>query len=1053
MYLPKKIYDMKSLFISILMVLFLGISITLNAQKTNVSQNRVEIPRLTEDFQDGLKFRNIGPFRGGRSAAVTGSVMNPLKFYFGSTGGGVWKTKDGGQTWENISDGFFGGSIGAIAVAPSDENVIYVGGGEKTVRGNVSFGYGAYKSVDEGKTWKSIGLEKAKHISRIRINPKDPDIIYAAVMGDLYKPGPDRGVYKSRDGGAHWKRVLFANDDAGAVDLIMDPNNHRILYASTWNIRRTPYSLSSGGVGSGLWKSVDEGETWTNISNNEGFPEGVLGIIGVSVSPVNPEKIYAIVEADEGGLFVSEDAGETWSKKNSDRNLRQRAWYYSRVYASPGDENMVYVLNVSYHKSTDGGSTFKRYGAPHGDHHDLWIDPNDPKRMIIGDDGGAQISFDGGENWSTYMNQPTAQFYRITTDNHFPFRIYGAQQDNSTVRILHRTDGSAITEKDWESTAGGESAHLAVDPLNNDIVYGGSYGGFLVRQDHSNGQSRAINVWPDNPMGYGAEGMKYRFQWNFPIFFSPHNKKKLYAASNHLHISLDEGQSWKTISPDLTRNDPEKLKSSGGPITQDNTGVEYYCTIFAACESPYEEDLIWTGSDDGRIHISRDAGQQWVDVTPKMAPEWLMYNSIDPDPFVDGGAYVAGTLYKEGDYQPYLFQTKDYGKTWTKIVNGIPQEHFTRVLRADPSIPGLLYAGTETGLYISFNDGKNWEPFQMNLPIVPITDLAIKENKLLVATQGRSFWILDDLTVIRQLATNQNDPIVQLFKPEDAWRYGPVIGNRKSLTNGQNHPGGVQIYYHLRNEIADSLEIRMEILDQEGKIIKSLSSKDADRKNRLDAKKGLNLITWDMKYKDAEGFDGLIMWAGSLTGPTALPGDYSVRLNIGIDEYNQEFRISSNPNSPASLQDLQDQFDFLLQARDTLSQVHIAIRDIRILRKSLNAWLVKINEEESGELAQKVKGILSEIKQIEENLYQTKNQSNQDPLNYPIKLNNKLAHLASLVSIGDNPPTQQSYQLLEELYNAIGHEMEHWKLIKTEKLLELEKDISASDLPLLPRFD
>ena len=573
------------------------------------------VPAPAEDYYSSVEWRSIGPYRGGRSCAVTGVPGKPNLFYFGATGGGVWKSLDGGRSWENISDGFFGGSIGSIAVAPSDNNVIYVGGGEKTVRGNVSSGYGMWKTVDGGKTWTSLGLDKSRHISRIRIHPDNPDIVYAAIMGNLYAPNTERGVFKSTDGGKTWNKTLYINDEVGVVDLCQDPNNARILYASSWRIKRTPYSLESGGPGSGLFKSTDMGETWTEITGNEGLPTGVWGISGVAVSHTTSDRVYALIENDKGGIYRSDDGGKTWEQVNESRSLRQRAWYYTRIYTDTHNPDGVYVVNVNYHKSTDGGKTFTSGRAPHGDHHDLWIAPEDPSRMIMGDDGGAQVTYDGGETWSTYHNQPTSQFYRVTTDNAFPYRIYAAQQDNSTVRIAHRTNGRVIGEDDWEPTAGGESAHIAVDPTNSDIVYGGSYGGYLTRVDHANKTSRAINVWPDNPMGYGAEGMKYRFQWNFPIFFSQHDPKKLYTGSNHLHMSTDEGHSWTIVSPDLTRNEPDKLKSSGGPITQDNTGVEYYCTIFAAAESPISEGLLWVGSDDGLVHVSRDGGENWTNVT------------------------------------------------------------------------------------------------------------------------------------------------------------------------------------------------------------------------------------------------------------------------------------------------------------------------------------------------------------------------------------------------------------------------------------------------------
>ncbi|MDB4059273.1 glycosyl hydrolase, partial [bacterium] len=722
------------------------------------ASNQTYSQEIDSDQYSALEYRLLGPFRGGRSAAVTGVPNKPDLYYFGAAGGGVWKTENGGDQWKNISDGYFGGSIGSITVSTSDPNVIYVGGGEKTVRGNVSSGYGIWKSIDAGKSWSFSGLKNSRHIPRISVDPNNHNIVYAGVLGDIYKSSDDRGLYKSINGGKSWKKILYSNEDSGIVDLIIDPTNSRIIYASTWNVRRTPYSLSSGGDGSALWKSEDSGKTWKEISTNDGFPNTTLGIIGVTVSPVNSNKVWAMVEnKDKGGLYLSNDGGKSWNIVNSERKLRQRAWYYTRVYADTQDENLVYVLNVRYHKSIDGGKNFKTYNAPHGDHHDLWISPEDPKRMIIGDDGGAQVSYDRGENWSTYMNQPTAQFYRVTTDNHFPFRIYAAQQDNSTIRLNHRSAGRSIGESDWESTAGGESAHIAVDPLNNEIVYGGSYDGFLSRVNHTTKSLRSISVWPDNPMGHGAQGMKYRFQWNFPIIFSKHNPKKLYTFSNQVHVTENEGQSWKIISPDLTKNDAEKLKSSGGPITQDNTSVEYYCTIFAAQESPLTEGLIWVGSDDGLIHVTKNGGESWSNVTPKNLPEWTMINSIEPSAFDPGTCYVAGTKYKTGDFKPYLYKTTDYGKSWSKITNGIHEEHFTRVLREDPANKNILYTGTETGMYISFNAGKSWNEFQLNLPIVPITDLAIKNNSLVVATQGRSLWMIDDLTVLHQSYINSLD--------------------------------------------------------------------------------------------------------------------------------------------------------------------------------------------------------------------------------------------------------------------------------------------------------
>ncbi|RAJ17982.1 VPS10 domain-containing protein [Olleya aquimaris] len=1022
---------LKSLFFLFLIL----ISTLSNAQTVNVS-----------DYS-GLEYRLLGPFRGGRSAAVTGVPNQPNLYYFGSTGGGIWKTLDGGRSWDNISDGFFGGSIGAIAVAKSDPNVIYVGGGEKTVRGNVSSGYGVYKSVDAGQSWESIGLKNSRHIPRIAIDPTDFNTVYAGVLGNIYTPTQERGVYKSTDGGKTWKKTLFVNDQAGVVDLLIDPTNPRILYASTWRVQRTPYSLSSGGEGSALWKSTDKGETWTEISKNEGFPDSTLGIMGVTVSPLNNQRVWAIIEnKDKGGLYRSDDGGATWKQVNSERKLRQRAWYYTRVYADTKDVDVVYVLNVRYHKSTDGGKTFETYNAPHGDHHDLWIAPEDPNRMIIGDDGGAQVTYDGGETWSTYHNQPTSQFYRVTTDNHFPYRIYAAQQDNSTIRISHRTEGWSISEDDWESTAGGESAHIAVDPEDNDIVYGGSYDGFLTRKNHRTGTVRAINVWPDNPMGHGAEGMKYRFQWNFPIIFSKHNPNRLYTFSQHVHVTENEGQSWQIISPDLTRNDPEKLKSSGGPITQDNTSVEYYCTIFAAQESPLVEGLLWVGSDDGLIHVTKDGGKNWENVTPKGMPDWMMINSIEPSHFDAGTCYVAGTKYKTGDFTPYLYKTTDYGKSWKKITTGIPSEHFTRVLREDPKQKGLLYAGTETGLYVSFNDGKNWQSFQLNLPIVPITDLTIKDNNLIVATQGRSLWILDDLSVIHQLSkSNLND--VQLFQPKPTYRMRGGF-SKNSKTTGTNHPNGVMTYFNLKNYKPED-EVSLTYFDTKGDTIKTVSTTNK-KKDKLEVKKGLNQFIWDMTYEGAEKLDGMILWWASLDGPRAIPGTYKVALNVNGTSTTQPFTIVANPNAESTQSDMEQQFMFIKDINQTIDNAHKAIKKMRHVSKQLSAFETQYKEDESlKDLLEKAKSLKEQFTKIEEALYQTKNRSGQDPLNFPIRLTNKLGHLNSLVRMGDFAPTEQDIAVKNELTSKINKQLETFNSIITDEVSAFNKAFNAKQLNYL----
>ena len=1032
---------------ALLLVLFL-FPACINAQRKKKSSTvSVQYP---EDLYSSLDYRLVGPFRGGRSAAVTGVPGEPNLFYFGATGGGVWKTLDGGRTWSNISDGYFGGSIGAVEVAKSDPNVIYVGGGEKTLRGNVSSGYGIWKTENGGKTWESAGLKNSRHVPRIKVHPTDYNTVYAAVLGNIYKPTKERGIYKSTDGGKNWKQVLFVNDQAGAVDLTMDPNNPRILYASTWRAQRTPYSLSSGGAGSALWKSTDSGETWTEISKNEGFPKDTLGIMGVTVSPKNSERVWAIVENKEkGGLYRSDDGGKKWTQVNSERKLRQRAWYYTRLYADTEDEDVVYVLNVRYHKSTDGGKTFNTFNAPHGDHHDLWIAPEDSKRMIIGDDGGAQISYDGGETWSTYYNQPTAQFYRVTTDNAFPYRIYVAQQDNSTLRINHRSDGGSIDESDWEPTAGGESAHIAVDPTNNDIVYGGSYDGFLTRVNHDKGTVRGINVWPDNPMGAGAEAMKYRFQWNFPIIFSRHNPKKLYTFSQHVHVSENEGQSWKVLSGDLTRNDPTKLGSSGGPITQDNTSVEYYCTIFAANESPLKEGLLWVGSDDGLVHVSKDGGTSWDNVTPAGIPEWNMINSIEPSAFDEGTCYVAATRYKLGDFQPYLYKTTDYGQTWTKITNGINNEHFTRVVREDPKRKGLLYAGTETGMYISFNDGANWSPFQLNLPIVPITDLTIKDNNLIVATQGRSVWMIDDLTVLHQLDDSKKSANSILYQPKDSYRTKGRAAKKPSKTAGQNHPNGVVTHFYLKN-LSEKDSINLTFTSMAGDTLANYSNSAKKKNKKLEVKKGGNTFVWDTRGKGAEKLEGMIFWWASLDGAKAVPGNYKVHLNVNGNISTETFKIIPDPRAEASVAEMQKQFDFITDINTTIEKAHQSIKKIRKINTQLDAFSSQYKDNEATkELVEKAKAMKERLEEVEKALYQTKNRSNQDPLNFPIKLTNKLGHLNSLVAIDDFPPTEQDIAVKNELTGKINTQLDTFDAVISKELQEFNSAFNSLKLNYL----
>ncbi len=1009
-------------------------------------------PSIDSQFLSKVKYRLVGPWRGGRSGAVTGSYKNKNTFYFGATGGGVWKTTDGGSNWRNISDKFFGGSIGAVAVAPSDESIIYVGEGENTMRGNVSEGLGGmWRTEDGGRTWQNIGLKDGRHIIRILIHPRNPNIVWAAVMGHLFGPNEERGVYKTVDGGKTWKKVLYVNNQTGCSDLVMEPGNPTTFYAGMWRLVRTPYSLESGGEGSGLYKSTDGGETWTNITSKKGLPKGTWGIVGVAVAPSNTDKVYALIENANGGMFMSTDAGDTWTLTSSDNNIRQRAWYYTKVFVDPKNENIVYAPNVGFMRSRDGGRTFQSSNTPHGDHHDLWIDPEDGNRMIVADDGGAQTSFDAGTNWSTYMNQPTAQFYRVSTDNSFPYRILGAQQDNSTIRIKSRTYGSSITELDWEATAGAESGYVVADPLNPDVVYGGNYGGYLSRLDHKTGENRAISVWPDNPMGAGADVLKYRFQWNFPIFFSPNNPKKLYAAGNALFATANEGQSWEQISPDLTTNDKSKQISSGGPITKDNTSVEYYCTIFTAAESPYETDLLWTGSDDGLIHVSKNGGKNWENVTPPGAPKWIMWNCIEADPFKKGAAYFVGTRYKVDDYAPYIYKTEDYGKSWKLIVNGIDKMHFTRALRADQKRQGLLYAGTEFGMYISYDDGTTWKKFQLNLPVVPITDLIIKNNDLVVATQGRAFWVIDDLTPVQQMNTDVVSKNLHVFPVVASYRtQGSGFGNF-GITNrnaGVNPANGTVMHYWVK-DVNDSTKSMITIYNSKRDTIKTFVSDSKDNNRKLEVSKGMNQFVWNMMYPEGERIEGMVLWNGVPGGIKAAPGQYYAKINIGKDSSEVPFTILADPNYKISQADYEDQFNFLTKAKDKFNEVQRAIKDIRTLRSQINEFTGRAGKDLPKEVKQMADSINKQMTAIEETLYQTKAKSSQDVLNYPIRINDKISGVFDAASSGTQAPSKQVKDVFNELSTQADAEIAKLRKIKEVDIPQLNQLIREKSLPVI----
>ncbi len=1029
-------------------------------------------PKTAQKPSDPLKnfrYRLIGPFRGGRVGAVEGVPSQPDVYYFGATGGGVWKTTDAGVNWQNVSDGFFKtGSVGAVAVAESDPNVVYAGMGEETLRGNVSSGDGVYKSTDAGKTWKFVGLGDTRQISRVRVNPKNPDIVYVAALGHLWANNEERGIFRSKDGGKTWQKILYRDDKTGASDLVLDPNNPNILYAGFWQINRTPYSMNGGGDGSGMFKSIDGGDSWTEISSNKGLPSGVLGKINIAVSPVNSQRIWAMVEAKDGGLYRSDDGGENWQKVSDNPNIKQRPWYFNRIYADTQNAETVYVLNVGFFKSSDGGRNFTNVSVPHSDNHDLWIAPNDSNRMIESNDGGANVSSDGAKTW-TEQDQPTAQFYRVVLDNDFPYNMYGAQQDNSTVRIASRSNSFAITDKDWYDVGGGESGWIAPLPTDSSIVFAGSYDGLLTRDDHRTGQQKNVDVYPDNAMGAGADVQKYRFQWSYPIMFSPHQTNgvyPLYTAANVLFRSMNQGASWEAISPDLTRNDKSRQKSSGGPITQDNTSIEYYDTIFTVSESPVQAGIIWTGSDDGLVQVTRDNGKNWTNVTPKDLPEWVQINAIDASPFDAGTAYVAATNYKNDDDRPFLYKTNDYGKTWKKIINGIPNDAFTRVVREDPNRKGLLVAGTETGIYYSPNDGENWQSLQLNLPIVPITDLAFhkREKDLVVATQGRAFYVLDNLPVLYDLPAAQNADFY-LFKPKDAYRTagGGGFPLAATATVGANPPNGIVVNYYLKAK--PTKEISLEFLDQSGKSIRKFTQRidanrnapEADAPTRrgggdapIPTENGFNSFVWNYRYPNATNIPGLILWGGSLAGPRIVPGNYQVRMTVdGKEISTQSFALKADPRLSTTAEDFAKQFDLMSKINAKLSETHNAILEIRDVKKQLEDLTGRMKSPDQKDLRDKAGEITKNLTAVEEELNQTKIKSGQDALNYPIKLNNKLAALSSSVDGSDDAPTAQSYEVYNDLAAKIDVQLARLAEIKSKDIAEFNRQFAAKNLPVI----
>lgn len=1043
----------------------------------------------------GLTWRLIGPYRGGRVLAVSGVVGDPHTYYFGATGGGVWKTTDGGLTWHPMTDKVKGmsPSIGAIAVAPSDPNVIYAATGEACIRGDIIDGNGVYKSTDAGKTWNFVGLRDTRAIGRIAVDPKNADIVYVAALGHPFGPNVERGIFRTTDGGKTWSKVLYKDENSGGIDLSLDPANPNIIFASLWQARRSPWGLDSGGPGSGLYRSTDGGTTWKHLTGH-GLPDGILGRIGVAVA-YNGNRVWALIEADKGGLFRSDDGGDTWTLINSDRQYRQRAFYYTHVFADSGNSDGVYVLNTGMYHSNDGGRTFRPIRVPHGDNHGFWVDPNDAKRMIESNDGGANVSTNAGATWTTQANQPTAQFYHAITDNRFPYYVYGAQQDNSSVGIASAAPGG-IDRTNWYAVGGGESGYIAPDPQDPEIVYAGSYGGEITRYDHRTEEEKNVTPWPINPIGSAAADQKYRFQWTEPIAFSPNVPKTLYFAAQVLFKSSDEGMSWQIISPDLTRNDKSKQISAGGPITKDNTGVEVYDTIFSVVESPLQKGLIWVGSDDGLVHITTDDGKNWSNVTPKGMPEWGTVDMIEASPHAAGTAYIAVQRHKMDDFAPYIFKTTDFGKSWTSITNGIPSDDFVHAVREDLKRKGLLYAGTERGVFFSFDDGANWQSLQGNLPMSPIYDLYAHNNDLIVATHGRAFWVLDDLSPLREYKSENANEDVHLYPPSPANHTefgGGFFGGGGE--RGQNPPDGAVIYYSLKTalkkpgekkpeekkaegqgaapatttenkepgeshqanapvpakpeagaekaEAAKNAPITLEILDQKGQVVRKYPPKtqpgeDAGGEESfgrgpergLPAEAGLNRFVWDMRYEGATRVPHSPLWGGSTDGPEALPGTYQVRLTVNGKQYTAPLEIVRDPRLKVTQQDLEKQFDLLIKIRDRVTQAHDTVNQIRDIRAQITALNKRLeNQPQAKAVAEAGKELDKKMTEVEEVLIQTKAKSGQDVLNYPIRLNNYLVALGGVVESADSAPTQVSYEVFDTLSKQLDEQLTKWKQI------------------------
>lgn len=1008
--------------------------------------SRVDAQTYSETLYDALRWQNVGPARGGRSIAVAGSDARPLEYYFGATGGGLWKTTDGGTTWMPVTDGKINSaSVGAVQICEANPDIVYIGMGETQLRGNIQQGDGVYRSMDGGATWRHLGLAETQNIARIRIHPTDCNTVWVAAFGVHSMPNAERGIYKSTNGGETWRKVLARNELTGGVDLISDPNNPAVMYAALWEAWRKSWGMSSGGPGSGLFKSTDFGETWAEITRNPGLPQGMTGKIGVALSPAAPHRVWALVEADDGGVYRSDDAGASWTLVNDERMLRQRAFYYTRVYADPQDPEVMYALNTGLYRSRDGGKTFQGIRVPHGDNHDLWIAPSDPDRMINGNDGGANVSFNGGRTW-TAQDYSTAQFYRVLTTHHQPYMICGGQQDNSTACIPSKgwshLSENAGTPNFLFSVGGCESGYIANSAVNTNIFYAGCYGGSLTRYNHANGQIRAISVWPENPMGQSSEDLIERVQWTFPIVFSHVDPNVLYTGTQKLWKTTNEGQAWEQISPDLTRADPSTMGPSGGPLTKDQTGVETYATIFAVAPSYHDANVIWVGSDDGYVHVTRDGGASWDRVTPRDAPDFVRINTIEASPTTPGKAYVAAIRYLvDNDRSPYIWKTDDYGQSWTKIVNGIPGDDFVRAVREDPKVPGLLYAASERTVYISWNDGAVWQPLTMNLPNVQVSDLVIEENDLVIATHGRSFWVMYNMDMLRQLNPQVAESEVYLFDPVD-----PVRG----VDNG------VQVFYYL-SKAPDSLTV--EFLDGSGGVIQTYSAsiKDGPEPEMDDFARyygggaarpprnaGSNSFSWNMRYPGYTDFEGRIFWAAGNVGPAAVPGTYRVRLTADGVTQTQEFEIKLDPRlERVTIADLRARFDLALRIRDRVSEANQAVLDIRGIKRDVDDRLGQSDHSGIHRQGEIVKSGLSEV---EQEIYQVRNQSSQDPLNFPIKINNKLAALMGVVESGENRPTDQSMAVFDHLSDLLQTELIRMNLIIEQDLRRLNELLREANL-------